>query len=50
MGSGVNRSFWKEKGSRTSRRSGTKSLKQRGGNAARRIKAFRAEAARRSGS
>lgn len=49
MGSGTNRSFWKEKGSRGARRSGTKSVKQRGGAAARRIKAFRAEAARRSG-
>jgi len=48
MGSGTNRSWWSEKGTRTSRRAGTKSPGQRKGKARARMKADRAEAARRS--
>ena len=50
MGSGTNRSWWREKGSRTGRRSNTKSVraKRKGDKGWQRIKAYRAEAARRS--
>ena len=50
MGSGTNRKWWGEKGSRSGRRSNTKSLKARrkkdGGWS--KMKAYRAEAAQRS--
>jgi hypothetical protein len=50
MGSGTNRSFWREKGSRTGRRSNTKSMRaQRKGDKGRiKMKAYRAEAKRRA--
>lgn len=46
MGSGTNRSFWREKGSRSGRRSNTKSLRARrkGDKGALKMKALRAEA------
>jgi hypothetical protein len=50
MGSGTNRGFWKSKGSRTGRRSGTKSraMRLKGDGRWKAMKAYRAEAARRS--
>ena len=50
MGSGTNRKWWAEKGSRSGRRSNTKSVKARRKNDGGRVKmlGFRAEAARRS--
>jgi hypothetical protein len=50
MGSGTNRSWWRSKGSRTGRRSGTKSMQMRrkGDGRWKAMKAYRAEAARRS--
>ena len=50
MGSGVNREFWASKGSRSGRRSGTKSMAMRrqGDTRWQKMKAWRAEAARRS--
>lgn len=49
MGSGTNRSWWKTFGTRSARRKGTKSIGTQGSDRARlRIKAARAEAARRS--
>jgi len=50
MGSGTNRSFWNSKGSRTGRRSGSKSpaLRRKGDGRWKTMKAWRAEAARRS--
>lgn len=50
MGSGTNRAWWREKGSRGARRSGTKSggRTQIKGRSYLRAKADRAEAARRS--
>lgn len=50
MGSGTNRSWWREKGSRSGRRSNSKSMRARrkkdGGWL--KMKAYRAEAAKRS--
>ena len=50
MGSGTNRGWWREKGSRSGRKSNTKSMRARrkkdGGWS--KMKAYRAEAARRS--
>lgn len=48
MGSGTNRSYWREKGSRTSRRSLTQTRDPKGAPARLRMKGWRAEAARRS--
>ena len=50
MGSGTNRKWWAEKGSRTGRRSGSKSpaLRRKGDGRWKTMKAWRAEAARRS--
>ena len=49
MGSGTNRKWWQEvRGSRTKGRSMTKTRDAKGATARRRIKALRAEAARRS--
>ena len=50
MGSGTNRSYWRGKGSRTGRRSGTKSpeMRRKGDTRWSKMKAWRAEAARRS--
>jgi len=48
MGSGSNRSWWKEKGSRTGRRSMTKTRDSKGAAARLRIKAWRAEAKERA--
>lgn len=50
MGSGTNRRWWREKGSRSGRRAGTKSmrLRRKGDKGWLRMKAYRAEAARRS--
>ena len=50
MGSGTNRSWWREKGSRTGRRSNTKSVraKRKGDKGWVKMKAYRAEARRRS--
>jgi len=50
MGSGVNRTFWRSKGSRTARRSGSKStqMRRKGDRPWINMKAWRAEAARRS--
>jgi hypothetical protein len=50
MGSGTNRKYWSSKGSRTGRRSGTKSmaLRRKGDTRWRKMKDYRAEAARRS--
>ena len=48
MGSGTNRKWWSEKGSRTSRRMGTQSRNPKHKQARLRIRAWRAEAARRS--
>lgn len=50
MGSGTNRSWWREKGSRTGRKSNTKSVRARRKNDGgwKKMKAWRAEAARRS--
>lgn len=48
MGSGTNRAWWREKGSRTGRRSQTKSRDPKAKSARLRMKANRAEAARRS--
>ena len=46
MGSGTNRRFWKEKGSRTARRQNTKTRKAAGLKARLKVKAWRAEARR----
>ena len=48
MGSGTNRSWWKAKGTRTSRRSQTKTRNPAAAPSRLRMKAHRAEAARRS--
>lgn len=50
MGSGTNRAFWREKGSRSGRRQGSKSLEQRrrGDKRWTKMKAWRAEAKRRA--
>ena len=48
MGSGTNRAWWQAKGTRTSRRSGTKSRNRAAKPSRLRMKAHRAEAARRS--
>ena len=48
MGSGTNRAWWREKGSRTGRRSLTKSRDVKAKPARLRMKGWRAEAARRS--
>lgn len=48
MGSGVNRKWWAEKGTRTSRRSGTKTRNRAAAPSRLRMKRDRAEAARRS--
>lgn len=50
MGSGTNRAWWQEKGTRTARRSNTKSLKARRKKDKGwiKMKGWRAEAARRS--
>lgn len=50
MGSGVNRDYWRSKGSRTGRRSGSKSmaLKRKGDTRWKNMKAWRAEAKRRA--
>lgn len=50
MGSGTNRRWWREKGSRSGRRAGSKSLEARRKGDKRwvKVKAWRAEAARRS--
>jgi hypothetical protein len=48
MGSGATRAFWRSKGSRSGRRSGTKSmtLRRKGDKGWMRMKAYRAEAKR----
>lgn len=50
MGSGTNRGFWRSKGSRTGRRSGTKSMamRRKADGRWKAMKSWRAEAARRS--
>jgi hypothetical protein len=50
MGSGTNRAWWREKGSRSGRRSGSKSraMRMKGDGRWKTVKAWRAEAARRS--
>lgn len=48
MGSGTNRRWWAEKGSRTARRQNTKTRRQAGKAGRARIKAWRAEAKTRS--
>ena len=50
MGSGTNRAFWREKGSRTGRKSGSKSpdMRRKGDTRWKTMKAYRAEAKRRA--
>jgi hypothetical protein len=50
MGSGTNRAFWASKGSRTARRSGSKSMamRRKGDGRWKAMKAWRAEAKRRA--
>jgi hypothetical protein len=50
MGSGTNRKFWREKGSRAGRRSGTKSfgMRRKGDTRWQKMKGWRAEAKRRA--
>lgn len=48
MGSGTNREWWSENGSRTSRRQNTKTTKAVGQRARQRIKLLRAEAKKRT--
>lgn len=48
MGSGTNRKWWAEKGSRAARRSGTQTRDPKQKQSRIRMKAWRAEAARRS--
>ena len=48
MGSGTNRRWWREKGSRVARRSMTKTRSGKGAASRLRIKAWRAEAKERS--
>ena len=50
MGSGTNRKWWREKGSRAGRRSGTKSpeMRRKGDTRWQKMKGWRAEAAKRS--